>query len=164
MATHFSFLLEEYPWTEEPGGSIGSQRVRHDWSDSMLANGLPIWVLPLTCFVSFADYLDSCASSVKQRSGQEDVCFHSDAVLWFLPPLQLLYHLSQFWFWKRISVTFTIWSFLCTHWGGFSVLPWSIRVLGVARTAHSSTQVPRKILFGVLTFSLFLDLPPGSSL
>ena len=104
----------------------------------MLANGLPIWALPLTCFVSFADYLDSCALSVKQKSGQEDVCFHSDAVLWFLPPLQPLYHLSQFWFWKRISVTFTIWSFLPTHWEGFSVLPWSIRVLGVAAAAAAA--------------------------
>ena len=33
-----------------------------------------------------------------------------------------------------------------------------------ARTAHSSTQVPQKVLFGVLTFSLFLYFPPGSSL
>ena len=32
MATHFSILAWEIPWTEEPGGlqSIGSQRVRHD--------------------------------------------------------------------------------------------------------------------------------------
>ena len=32
MATHFSILAWEIPWTEEPGGlqSMGSQRVRHD--------------------------------------------------------------------------------------------------------------------------------------
>ena len=32
MATHFSILAREIPWTEEPGGlqSMGSQRVRHD--------------------------------------------------------------------------------------------------------------------------------------
>ena len=32
MATHFSVLAWEIPWTEEPGGlwSVGSQRVRHD--------------------------------------------------------------------------------------------------------------------------------------
>ena len=35
MATHSSILVWRIPWTEEPGGlwSIGSQRVRHDWSD-----------------------------------------------------------------------------------------------------------------------------------
>ena len=35
MATHSSILFWRIPWTEEPGGlqSMGSQRVRHDWSD-----------------------------------------------------------------------------------------------------------------------------------
>ena len=35
MATHSSILPRESPWTEEPAGlqSIGSQRVRHDWSN-----------------------------------------------------------------------------------------------------------------------------------
>ena len=35
MATHSSILAWRIPWIEEPGGpqSIGSQRVRHDWSD-----------------------------------------------------------------------------------------------------------------------------------
>ena len=35
MATHSSILVWRIPWTEEPGGlqSIGSHRVRHDWSD-----------------------------------------------------------------------------------------------------------------------------------
>ena len=32
---HSSVLAYRIPWTEEPGGlwSIGSQRVRHNWSD-----------------------------------------------------------------------------------------------------------------------------------
>ena len=32
MATHFSFLAWEMPWTEKPGGqqSMGSRRVGHD--------------------------------------------------------------------------------------------------------------------------------------
>ena len=30
MATHPSILAWRVPWTEEPGGLIGSQRVRHD--------------------------------------------------------------------------------------------------------------------------------------
>ena len=35
MATHSSVLAWKIPWTEEPGRlqSMGSQRVRHDWSD-----------------------------------------------------------------------------------------------------------------------------------
>ena len=35
MATHSRILAWRIPWTEEPGGlqSIGSQRVRRDWSD-----------------------------------------------------------------------------------------------------------------------------------
>ena len=35
MATHSSILAWEIPWTEEPGGLwfMGSQRVRHSWSD-----------------------------------------------------------------------------------------------------------------------------------
>ena len=34
MTTHSSILAWRIPWTEEPGGlqSMGSQRVRHDWS------------------------------------------------------------------------------------------------------------------------------------
>ena len=33
MATHFSILVWEIPWTEEPGRpqTMGSQRVRHNW-------------------------------------------------------------------------------------------------------------------------------------
>ena len=35
MATHSSVLAWRIPWTEEPGGllSMGSHRVRHEWSD-----------------------------------------------------------------------------------------------------------------------------------
>ena len=35
MATYSSILAWRIPWTEEPSGlqSIGSHRVRHDWSD-----------------------------------------------------------------------------------------------------------------------------------
>ena len=35
METHSSILAWRIPWTGEPGGprSVGSQRVRHDWSD-----------------------------------------------------------------------------------------------------------------------------------
>ena len=35
MAAHSSILAWRIPWTEEPGRlqSLGSQRVRHNWSD-----------------------------------------------------------------------------------------------------------------------------------
>ena len=35
MAPHSSTLAQQIPWTEEPGGlpSMGSHRVRHNWSD-----------------------------------------------------------------------------------------------------------------------------------
>ena len=35
VATHSSILAWRSPWVEEPGRlrSMGSQRVRHDWSD-----------------------------------------------------------------------------------------------------------------------------------
>ena len=38
MAAHSSILAWRIPWTEEPGGlqSMGSRRVRHDWSDLAL--------------------------------------------------------------------------------------------------------------------------------
>ena len=36
MATHFSILAWEIPWTEEPGRlqSMGSQRIGHNWATS----------------------------------------------------------------------------------------------------------------------------------
>ena len=36
MATQFSILVWEIPWTEEPGGlqSMRSQRVIHDWASN----------------------------------------------------------------------------------------------------------------------------------
>ena len=39
MATHSSILTWKIPWTEEPGGlqSMGSQRVRHDFCQIVLA-------------------------------------------------------------------------------------------------------------------------------
>ena len=33
--THSSIFAWRTPWTEEPGGSTGLQRVRHDWVTSL---------------------------------------------------------------------------------------------------------------------------------
>ena len=40
MATHSSILAWRIPWTEEPGRlqSMGSQRVRHDWTTNILSS------------------------------------------------------------------------------------------------------------------------------
>ena len=44
MATHSSILACRIPWTEEPSGlqSVGSQRVRHDWTTNTLSLSLYI--------------------------------------------------------------------------------------------------------------------------
>ena len=48
MATHSSILAWRIPWTGEPGGlqSIGSQRIRYDFSDSarITCRGPPWWL------------------------------------------------------------------------------------------------------------------------
>ena len=60
MATHSSVLAWRISWAEEPGGlpSVGSQRVRHDWSDWACTRALekavathssvPAWRIPGT--------------------------------------------------------------------------------------------------------------------
>ena len=55
MATHSSILAWRIPWTEKPGGlqSIGSERVRHDWSD-------------LACIIG--DYTDGLYKEVKDTA------------------------------------------------------------------------------------------------
>ena len=47
MATHSSILAWRIPWIEEPGGpqSIGSQRVRHDWSDLGCRFSITCWII-----------------------------------------------------------------------------------------------------------------------
>ena len=44
MATHSSIIACRIPWTEEPGGLqfMGSQRVRHDWSNITYIHSLDV--------------------------------------------------------------------------------------------------------------------------
>ena len=51
MATHFSILAWEIPWTEEPGRlqSLGLQRVRHDWATKQQGGKLESYVWVLVC-------------------------------------------------------------------------------------------------------------------
>ena len=70
MATHSSVLAWRIPGTGEPGGlpSMGSHRVRHDWSDSAAAAANKFLIKPpppqsLGCqsFSSRQHYLVQCA-------------------------------------------------------------------------------------------------------
>ena len=51
VATHFSILAWRIPGTEEPGGlpSVGSHRVRHDWSDLAAAAAAVALCDPMDC-------------------------------------------------------------------------------------------------------------------
>ena len=50
MATHSSILAWIIPWTEEPGRlqSLGSQRVRHNWSDLARMHGPELFEMKST--------------------------------------------------------------------------------------------------------------------
>ena len=58
MATHSSILAWRIPWTEGPGGlqSIGSQRVRHDWSSLACTRVTTVlWIFDSHCLPSFCE-------------------------------------------------------------------------------------------------------------
>ena len=59
MASHSSILAWRIPWTEEPGGlwSIGSQRVRHDWSDLARMHVIYMCVCVCVCVLLYIIYL-----------------------------------------------------------------------------------------------------------
>ena len=78
MATHSSTLAWKIPWTEGPGGlpSMGSHRVRHDWSDLAAAAAAtlefqrPEWGLQPWAPPSLSFLFTSC--KVKERRSQEE--------------------------------------------------------------------------------------------
>ena len=49
MAIHSSILAWRVPWTEEPGGlqSMGSQRIRHDWTTNTFFLLTVVFITPL---------------------------------------------------------------------------------------------------------------------
>ena len=59
MATHSSILTWRIPGTEEPGGlpSMGSHRLKHDWSDLAAAAAYSFW--GIFCFFS-SNFFSSC--------------------------------------------------------------------------------------------------------
>jgi len=67
MATHSSVLAWRIPGTGEPGGlpSMGSHRVRHDWSDLAAAAAASMkWILTVW---------NGCMINVKLCSGSEEL-------------------------------------------------------------------------------------------
>ena len=78
MATHSRTLAWKIPWTEEPGGlqSMGSQRVRHDWSTSLFphVSHEERWALPKSGAGICA--LDSVPGGLPLYQGQVDHCYH----------------------------------------------------------------------------------------
>ena len=73
MATHSSVLAWRIPGTGEPGGppSVGSNRVRHDWSDLAAATAFPplreAEFLPLQTKIS-RTYIPDMAEASSQKS------------------------------------------------------------------------------------------------
>ena len=61
MATYSSILVWRIPWTEEPGGlhSIGSERVRHNWSNLACTHNYPSSLSSVGKF-GVSDYIILC--------------------------------------------------------------------------------------------------------
>ena len=71
MVTHSRILAWRIPWTEKPGRlqSIGSQRVRHNWSDlacSMHGRSLRAWLCFL-CFLSVEELKEEIRYGMARR-------------------------------------------------------------------------------------------------
>ena len=68
IAIHPSILAWKIPWTEEPGRSMGSQRVRHNWAH-MYTQGALIKFTILTIlsmqFISVFTLIDFCTSNLQ---------------------------------------------------------------------------------------------------
>ena len=83
MATHSSTLAWTIPWMEESGRlqSMGSHRVRHDWSDlaaaAAAAAGVCIVILPLEHIAHFylpASFATTDTSNVMESGWLYDPC------------------------------------------------------------------------------------------
>ena len=92
MATHSSILVWRIPWTEDPGGllSIGSHRVRHDWSD-LAAAAVEYWNLLHPFYISTT----LAASLCRRRTEFKASLFHFKDPGWVGPPgFSQLFHVG----------------------------------------------------------------------
>ena len=81
MATHSSILAWRIPWTEEPGGlwSVGSQRVRHNWSDLTHPQIICICITDsLYSTIETNTTLYSNFTPIKINFKKEKIIFHND--------------------------------------------------------------------------------------
>ena len=96
MATHSSVLAWRIPGTAEPGGlpSMGSHRVRHDWSDLAVAVACKMYLPPIPCwyfwefiFIFYFLYLENHVS----------LDFYLDGSLWASSVCRFSQLLSHAW-------------------------------------------------------------------
>ena len=123
MATHSGDLAWRIPRIGEPGGlpSMGSHRVRHDWSNLAAAAALHYSLLTDSFFISSRSLLNiSCIFSFLVSS-----LFIYNSILfsrfWIILTIIILNSLSGrlsvsssfVWFGEHLSCSFTCWIFLC---------------------------------------------------
>ena len=106
MTTHSSILAWEIPWTEEPGKSMGSQRVRHDWvtnTFTFASNACcpfcylnSIYFSKFTSSPTFLMKLSLITHLLIRSSFPLHVLFHTTFIFFLpcvlIPPLQLYLH------------------------------------------------------------------------
>ena len=80
VTTHSSILAWRIPWTEEPGRlqSMGSQRVRHDWSDLAHIQLIPACFIKILGF--FSGDLKKCWLFILHSSVSHSVQFSRSVV------------------------------------------------------------------------------------
>ena len=85
MATHSRVLAWRIPGTGEPGGlpSMGSHRVRHDWSD--LAGGFPSGSIVKNLPANAGDAGNAVWFLSQGDTMEEEMATHSRVLAWRIP-------------------------------------------------------------------------------
>ena len=129
MAPHSSTLAWKIPWTGEPGGlpSLGSHRVRHDWSDLLhiyVAETIfisstdlegPLWsFLGLNTLIKYLICSTSWAQKWGKTIGKEDTASALGALAMCSvkgPKIAILKNVPWFYLLAKMLVTFCCWQF-----------------------------------------------------
>ena len=115
MATHCSMLAWRIPWTEDPGGlQLGSQIVRHDWSNLARTHAKGISIINSTLGVHWPPGKATASHSVSVSLDQLGSGCLSDTLR-----IQEKFWYSLIWGWS-CSCLQPSWRF---HMGAFSTLP-----------------------------------------